>query len=93
MSIKLSDLSPEQKSALRQLAERKVNKKMKVLDNQAKKEKKWADEQTKISPIHRKLSDDDKVPVRINSRTIVMVDRSKCTKQNDGSWVKITQTL
>lgn len=86
MSIKLSELTPEQRRVLREHAEKKVNRKLKTLDAQAKKDRKWIEEREQPKII--KQSDEDKVPVRLNPRTVVMVNRNKCVQQADGTWIK-----
>lgn len=84
----MSELSPEQQKALRDLATQRVNRKMKSTEERLKKEKKWAAEQISESSPTIKKVDSDKVAVKIDARTIVMVRRDKCRQLKDGTWVK-----
>lgn len=84
----MSELTPEQLKALRAEATKRVNRKMKSTVEKEKRERKWAEEQITESSVISKPKDSDKVPVKLDARTTIMVRRDKCIQLKDGTWIK-----
>lgn len=83
---------------IKRLTEQKVSqllknpKKLKSVDNQTQKEKKWAanfgeDPNAPGTPPPTKKVMEE-VPVKIDSRTTIYVRKDKCYQLPDGSWAK-----
>jgi hypothetical protein len=61
---------------------------MKSTVEKDKRERKWAEQQKSESSAISKSADSDKVPVKIDARTTIMVRREKCVQLKDGTWIK-----
>lgn len=89
MSIKLSDLTAEQRKALLDKVKKNKEKKNKTREKAEQKERTWAKRHMEEAvPVIKQAPITDQVPVKIDSRTTVMVRRDKCVQLEDGTWVK-----